>query len=183
MYPSQLKFLLLVLVLFAGVGGYYYVTTSPSSDRPLVKTEPRVVRSAMPKVVNVTNVRLEKTQAGIDVSGQAKNMIDPAATFFRVTRRVESREQELVLVQAAADLRIENGQLRGGLLTASLVTSPASFQITRVSTIDNGGVIVGLLTVAGKRRAVTVPYTREGNMIAADMVVGDMRVVWRLAIK
>ena len=196
MQPSHIKLLLLVLAMLGGIGGYYFVTTSPASE--VKKTEKVELQANKPAAVNVSNVHIEQTAAGVTVSGQAKDVVDPGFTFFQLN--ATGTVPRPYLDKIAADILIENGKLRSGTVEATLKagekTDAVIFAIARVNTIGNGGTMFGSIQMRGITKEVSVPFTRDGNAIAGETHLDmaalgfadpdfkkDIRLNWRLGIK
>lgn len=208
MSSASVKFLLLIVFLFGVVGGYYYLTTAPAT-KPVASEEKKVVQPGKPNAVNVSNVHLEATSQGISVTGQAANDIHSKDSSFRITRRVGALEQEISPRSLQADVLIDNGKLRSGLLLvdfAGLVirgnevlpsdaSSLARVQIARVVTRGDGGTMEGTIEFRGIKKDFTASFTRDGNAIAGigsfdasifnlpSAAFEGLQIRWKLAIK
>lgn len=195
MQPTHVKLLAMVLVLFGGVGVYYYLMTSPVANAPRAEVKDQATTAPLSAITTSTNsIHLEKTANGFIVTGKMKEAINPASISFGFTGYGPAIDHEGTFGGIVADVSVENGKLQGGVVEFTMNTVDAGiavlnahlqsedffdvvkypnarFQITDVQTRGTRGTMTGTLKFRGVEKELSLPFFRDGNSISADFLL------------
>lgn len=189
MHQGQVKFLGLILVFMAAVGGYVYLT----APAPKSADDDVAVRSM--GAVNATNVHLEQRGDVLSASGVAGPRVVTERTFLRGVVSSESQEHQLTFASMDADLFLNDaGLLTSGVIsldmtslrtdTATLASrlqgsegvnsqkySMAQFTIQSIDWEGANGTMRGTLAWHGVQKELSFPIKKAGRQVTADFVI------------
>lgn len=190
MHQGQVKFLGLILVFMAAVGGYVYLT-APAA-KPVVD-DAAAVRSM--GAVNATNVHLEQRGDVLTASGVAGPRVVTERTFLRAALSSESQEHQLTFASMDADFFLnDSGLLTSGVISLDMTSlrtdtamlasrlqgsegvnsqkySTAQFTIQSIDWEGANGTMRGTLVWHGVQKELSFPIKKAGRQVTADFVV------------